>query len=79
MEESTRKSLLLTLRMTIGMLPRYLRHDHWRTCEPQHGHAVDRIAETIAAKVEAGFEVKSRPPREARSVADRIQWTKEST
>jgi hypothetical protein len=60
MDEPTRKSLLLTLKMTLGLLPRWMRHDLWRTCEPQHEHAVNRIAEAIATKVEEGFEVEVR-------------------
>jgi hypothetical protein len=63
MDEATRKSLMLTLKMTLGLLPRWMRHDLWRTCEPQHGHVVDRIAETIIEKVDEGFAVEKRTPK----------------
>jgi hypothetical protein len=62
MDDATRNSLLQTLKIVLGMLPRYLRHDLWRITEPQHMHAVDKIAETIAAKVDDGFEVETKPP-----------------
>jgi hypothetical protein len=70
MDDATRKSLMLALKMTLGMLPRYQRHDLWRTCEPQHDHAVNRIAETLAEKLDDGFLVEARPPKQAPSVDD---------
>ena len=62
MDDPTRKSLLLTLRMTLGVLPRYLRHDLWRITEPQHGQAVDKLAEIVTEKIDSGFEVERKPP-----------------
>jgi hypothetical protein len=53
--------LLLTLKIALGMLPRYLRHDLWRTAEPQHTRAVDEEAETVAARIEEGSEVEAKP------------------
>jgi hypothetical protein len=47
MDEPARKMLLLHLRIALGMLPRYIRHDFWRTCEPQHPRAVDKIADHV--------------------------------
>jgi len=69
MNDPARKSLLMTLKITLGMLHRYLRHDLWRITEPQHGQAVERIAETIVAKLEDGFEVEARPPKPSISFA----------
>jgi len=77
MDDATRKSLLQTLEIVLGMLPRYLRHDLWRITEPQHMRAVDKIAETIAAKVDDGFEVEAKPPPPAMNFAYLYRGPKE--
>jgi hypothetical protein len=60
MDEPTRKSLLLQLRILLNMLPRYVRHDLWRTCEPHHAIAVDRTEEAIVAQIDEGFEMQEK-------------------
>jgi hypothetical protein len=59
--------MLLTLRIALGMLPRYVRHDFWRTCEPQHQRAVDKIAEHVTTAVDEHFEVQAKPRKPIRS------------
>ena len=79
MDEPTRSKLLFAFRMALAMLPRYLRHDLWRVAEPHHQRAVDRIAETLAAKVDEDFEIETRAARRGLSVADILGPTATTT
>jgi hypothetical protein len=47
----------------------YLRHDLWRRCEPQHDHAAKAIADKLVERIDEGFEVETRPPRDTGSAA----------
>jgi hypothetical protein len=67
MDEPARKTLLLHLRIALGMLPRYIRQDFWRTTEPQHQRAVDAIAEHLTKTVDEHFEVQAKPRKPIRS------------
>jgi hypothetical protein len=42
-----------------------MRYDLWRVTEPQHQHAVDRIAETLVAKIDDRYEVDLSSPKPA--------------
>jgi hypothetical protein len=55
--ESRTTDLRFELKMALSMLPRGVRHDLWRTCEPQHQHAIEAAVETIAARIEYAFEL----------------------
>ena len=45
--QTRRADLSMELRMTLSMLSRDIRHNLWRTCEPQHQEAVDSAAAEI--------------------------------
>ena len=48
----------MELRLALSMLPREVRHDLWRTCEPRHGRAIDRAADAIRKRLEHGFTIE---------------------
>jgi hypothetical protein len=75
--ESSRKRLLSTIGIALAMLPRYLRHDLWRITEPQHTNAVNKIAETLTAKIEDQFELQEKPTRAPFSLAYLYKGRKE--
>ena len=51
------------------MLPREIRHDLWRTTEPQHGRAHEALLDVLLAEIERGFEVTKKPSRQPDSAA----------
>jgi hypothetical protein len=67
MDEPARKTLLLHLRIALGMLPRYVRHDFWRTCEPQHQRSLDEITKCVIEVVDEHLEVQVKPRKPIRS------------
>lgn len=69
MDDATRASLRMTLAIAVSMLPRGVRHDLWRVCEPQHERAKTAVVEAMMKQIEFAFEVSAKPPREAVSFA----------
>ena len=64
MKEPLRKRLRQCISLSLGLLPRWAKHDFWRICEPQHQRAHDAITEAILARIDSEFEIalKERPP-----------------
>ena len=69
MTDASRKSLLLSLKIGLDLLPRWMKHDLWRQCEPQHTRAVERISETLVSRIENDFTLVAKPPRDTGSAA----------
>lgn len=58
MNQTRRSDLTLELTLAISTLPRQVRHDLWRTCEPQHQRAVEAAVQAIRKRLEHGFYVE---------------------
>ena len=64
MPPDVQKRLRFCISLTLGLLPRWAKHDFWRVCEPQHQRAHDAITEAILSRIDSEFEVamEERPP-----------------
>lgn len=64
MEARIQETLRRCVSLALSMLPRYVRHDFWRQCEPQHQRAQDHIIEEVVARLDSEFEIalRVRPP-----------------
>ena len=55
--------------MLLRTVPREVRYDLWRVCEPQHTQAIDRLTEAVAKRVEELFDLV---PRERKLISSSV-------
>lgn len=63
MDDKLRSKLHLRLRVKLGMLRRWVKHDFWRQSQPQNEHATHRLVDTILATVDEEVDVAEKTER----------------
>lgn len=66
MDAAARKRLRLKLAIALALLPRWVRYDFWRRCEPQHERAQKAMVDALAEALEASAATLAHEIRKVR-------------
>jgi hypothetical protein len=63
MEDKLRSKSHLMLKVKLTLLPRWVKHDFWRQCQPQNEYAINKLVDTIIATVDEEVDAAEKESR----------------